>query len=204
MELADGVAVVHWLAAQEWCTGRVGVFGISWGGFDALRIAALAPEPLKAIVTVCATDDRYDNDVHYLGGSVLAVDMHAWSSTMLAFACRPPDPRYAGREWRDLWLRRLEAVEPPVHTWLAHQTRDDYWRRGSVREDYGAVRAAVLAVGGWHDPYRDTVLRLAEHLPQDRVRGIIGPWSHQYPDRGSRRVPRSDSCRRPCAGGTTI
>ncbi|KOG28451.1 CocE/NonD family hydrolase [Streptomyces resistomycificus] len=183
-ELADGVEVVNWLAAQPWCDGGVGMFGISWGGVNSLRIAALAPEPLKAVVTVCSTDDRYDNDVHYMGGSVLAVDMHAWAATMLAFACRPPDPRYVGEAWRDMWLKRLEEVDPFVHTWLDHQTRDRYWQRGSVREDYGAIDAAVLAVGGWHDPYRDTVLRLVENLPADRVRGLIGPWSHQYPDRG--------------------
>ncbi|MFE6622016.1 CocE/NonD family hydrolase [Streptomyces sp. NPDC057740] len=183
-ELADGVEVIDWLAAQPWCNGKVGMFGISWGGFNSLQIAALAPEPLKAIVTVCSTDDRYDNDVHYMGGSVLAVDMHAWASTMLAFVARPPDPLYVGEGWWDMWLRRLEAVEPFLHTWLGHQTRDDYWRHGSVCEDYGAIDAAVLAVGGWHDPYRDTVLRLVEHLPADRVRGLIGPWSHQYPDRG--------------------
>ncbi|MFI8961520.1 CocE/NonD family hydrolase [Streptomyces sp. NPDC053493] len=183
-ELADGVAVVHWLAGQPWCSGAVGMFGISWGGFTALRIAALAPEPLKAVVTVCSTDDRYDNDVHYLGGSVLAVGMHAWSAALLAFASRPPDPLHAGETWRETWLERLEGVRPSVHTWLAHQTRDAYWRHGSVREDHSAIKAAVLAVGGWHDPYRDTVLRLVEHLPGDRVRGIIGPWSHQYPDRG--------------------
>ncbi|MFF7518941.1 CocE/NonD family hydrolase [Streptomyces pseudovenezuelae] len=183
-ELADGVEVVDWLAAQPWCDGRVGMFGISWGGFDSLRIAALAPEPLKAVVTVCSTDDRYDNDVHYLGGSVLAVDMHAWAATMLAFVSRPPDPRHVGDAWRRMWLARLDAVEPLVHTWLGHQTRDAYWRHGSVREDPEAIGAAVLAVGGWHDPYRDTVLRLVEHLPADRVRGIVGPWCHQYPDRG--------------------
>ncbi|MER6122887.1 CocE/NonD family hydrolase [Streptomyces sp. NPDC001795] len=182
--LSDGVEVVEWLAAQPWCNGRVGMFGISWGGFVSLRIAALAPEPLKAVVTVCATDDRYDNDVHYLGGSVLACGMHTRTATLLAFAARPPDPRYVGAVWRDAWLGRLAALDPPVHTWLAHQTRDDHWRHGSVREDYGAVRAAVLAVGGWHDPYRDSVLRLVEHLPADRVRGLIGPWAHQYPDRG--------------------
>ncbi|MFK4100927.1 CocE/NonD family hydrolase [Streptomyces sp. NPDC019531] len=184
VELADGVEVVNWLAAQPWCDGRVGMFGISWGGFNSLQIAALAPEPLKAVVTVCSTDDRYDNDVHYMGGSVLAVDMHAWAATLLAFVSRPPDPLHVGDVWRDMWLGRLEAVDPFIHTWLGHQTRDDYWRHGSVCEDYGAIDAAVLAVGGWHDPYRDTVLRLVEHLPQDRVRGLIGPWSHQYPDRG--------------------
>ncbi|KQV21693.1 MULTISPECIES: CocE/NonD family hydrolase [unclassified Kitasatospora] len=182
-ELADGVAVVEWLAAQPWCSGRVGMFGISWGGFNSLQIAALAPPALQAVVTVCSTDDRYDNDVHYMGGSLLAVDMHAWSATMLAFVGRPPDPKYVGEDWRRIWRSRLEAVDPFIHPWLSHQTRDDYWRHGSVCEDYGAIKAAVLAVGGWADPYRDTVLRLVEHLDAP-VRGIIGPWSHQYPDRG--------------------
>ncbi|MBQ1121752.1 CocE/NonD family hydrolase [Streptomyces sp. B15] len=184
-ELADGVDVVNWLAAQPWCTGKVGMFGISWGGFNALQIAAMAPAPLKAIVTVCSTDDRYDNDVHYTGGAVLGIDMLAWAGTMLAFAARPPDPAQVGTDrWLPMWRERLEELEPFLHTWLAHQQRDDYWRHGSVCEDYGAVDAAVLAVGGWNDPYRDTVLRLVEHLPHERVRGLIGPWSHQYPDRG--------------------
>ncbi|MFJ2744355.1 CocE/NonD family hydrolase [Streptomyces sp. NPDC087440] len=183
-ELSDGVEVVNWLAAQPWCTGKVGMFGISWGGFNSLQIAALAPEPLKAIVTVCSADDRYDNDVHYMGGSLLAVDMHAWAATMLAFVSRPPDPAQVGDVWKDRWLKRLDSVDPFIHTWLAHQTRDDYWKHGSVCEDYSAIDAAVLAVGGWHDPYRDTVLRLVEHLDPSRVRGLIGPWSHQYPDRG--------------------
>lgn len=182
-ELADGVAVINWLAAQPWSTGGVGMFGISWGGFNSLQLAARAPEALKAIVTVCSSDDRYDNDVHYTGGSVLAVDMHAWAATMLAFVSRPPDPAQVGDAWRDMWQRRMEAVDPFIHTWLAHQSRDDYWKHGSVCEDYSSVQAAVLAVGGWHDPYRDTVLRLVEHLDCP-VRGIIGPWSHQYPDRG--------------------
>jgi len=184
-ELADGVDVVNWLAAQPWCTGKVGMFGISWGGFNSLQIAALAPEPLKAIVTVCSTDDRYDKDVHYTGGAVLGIDMLAWAGTMLAFAARPPDPASVGEDrWLPMWRERLDALEPFLHTWLDHQERDDYWKHGSVCEDYTAIDAAVLAVGGWNDPYRDTVLRLVEHLPGDRVRGIVGPWSHQYPDRG--------------------
>ncbi len=182
-ELDDGVAVVEWLAAQEWCSGKVGMFGISWGGFNSLQIAARTPEPLKAIVTVCSSDDRYDNDVHYTGGSVLAVDMHAWAATMLAFTARPPDPTAVGSRWRDMWFDRLENLDPFIHTWLAHQERDVYWRHGSVGEDHSAITAAVMAVGGWADPYRDTVFRLLEHLNAP-ARGILGPWSHQYPDRG--------------------
>ncbi len=182
-ELDDGVAVVEWLADQPWCTGAVGMFGISWGGFNALQVAERAPEPLKAIVTVCSTDDRYDNDVHYIGGALLGVDMAAWAGTMLAFASRPPRPEVVGEAWVEQWRERLLGQSPLAPTWMAHQERDDYWRHGSVCENYDGIRAAVLAVGGWADPYRDAVLRLVSSLSAP-VKGIIGPWSHQYPDRG--------------------
>jgi len=182
-ELDDGIAVIEWLAAQPWSTGAVGAFGISWGGFNALQLAGRAPEALKAIVTVCSTDDRYDNDVHYIGGAVLGIDMAAWGGTMFAFNSRPPRPEVVGADWVERWRERLEHQRPMTPVWLSHQERDDYWRHGSVCEDYSSIRAAVLAVGGWADPYRDAVLRLVENLDAP-VKGIIGPWSHQYPDRG--------------------
>lgn len=182
-ELRDGEAVIAWLAAQEWSTGAVGMFGISWGGFNALQLAARAPAALKAIVTVCSTDDRYDNDVHYIGGAVLGIDMAAWGATMFAFNSRPPRPEVVGSGWVDRWRERLEANRPMTPVWLSHQERDDYWRHGSAAEEYGNIGAAVLAVGGWADPYRDAVLRLVSNV-QSPVKGIVGPWSHQYPDRG--------------------
>ncbi|WIK64461.1 CocE/NonD family hydrolase [Gleimia hominis] len=193
-EHADGVEVINWLAAQPWSTGKVGMFGISWGGFNSLQLAALSPEPLKAIVTTCSTDDRYDNDVHYFGGSMLAVDMHAWAATMLAFESRPPDKRVWGDKWRDQWLYRLERMDPYLNTWMKHQVRDEYWKHGSVCEDYSQINAAVMAVGGWNDPYRDTVLRLVKNLSSlgKNVRGILGPWAHQYPDRDLKPGPHID------------
>ena len=192
-ELRDGEEVIAWLAAQDWCTGSVGMFGISWGGFNSLQLAGRQPEALKAIVTVCSTDDRYDNDVHYMGGSLLGVDMHAWAATMLTFESRPPDIAVRA-DWKEQWKHRLDSMEPFIETWLSHQTRDDYWRHGSVCEDYGTLDAAVLAVGGWYDPYRDTVLRLCENLSErgKNIKGIIGPWAHQYPDRDLRPGPHID------------
>jgi putative CocE/NonD family hydrolase len=187
-ELNDAVEVIAWLAAQPWCDGSVGMFGISWGGFNSLQVAALAPEPLKAIVTVCSTDDRYADDVHYFGGAVLGVDMLGWATTMLAYTARPPDPTRVGEAWKDLWLQRLDALEPYLDRWLRHQERDEYWRHGSVCEDYGSIKAAVLAVGGWADPYRNTVFRLLTNLSSP-VQGIVGPWCHQYPDTQSEPGP---------------
>ncbi|PBO31216.1 peptidase S15, partial [Streptomyces albidoflavus] len=71
----------------------------------------------------------------------------------------------------------MAGVGRSVRTGLARRTRGACWRPGSVRWVYAAITAKVLAVGGWHDPYRDTVLRLVRHLPDDQVRGLIGPWS---------------------------
>ena len=59
-EHADVVEVIAWIAAQPWCSGNVGMTGISWTGFNSLQVAALRPPALKAIVTLMSTDDRYE------------------------------------------------------------------------------------------------------------------------------------------------
>jgi uncharacterized protein len=183
-EQADVEAVIGWLARQGWCTGAVGMIGVSWGGFAALQAAARHPAALRGVVAIHATDDRYADDVHYIGGCVLATDMVHWSACMGAYAGQPPDPAVVGAGWRDAWRARLEAMEPWVATWLAHQRRDDYWRGGSACERYDAIECPILAVGGWVDGYRDFVLRLLEHSAAP-VRGLIGPWGHTWPERGA-------------------
>lgn len=182
-ELTDGVEVIDWISRQPWCTGRVGIMGISWGGFNALQIAVLQPPALGAAVAVAATDDRYATDVHYVGGCVLASDMAGWSATMACFNARPPTPRIVaadGVDWTDVWRERLEQTPIFVHDWLSHQRRDEFWEHGSVCEDYSAIRCPVLTVGGLADGYTDTVFRLAEGLSVP-YRAVVGPWSHNYP-----------------------
>ena len=178
-ELSDGVEVINWLAAQDWCSGAVGMTGISWGGFNGLQLAARAPEALKAVVSICSTVDRYADDIHYKGGCLLGENA-GWASTVLGWFGLPPDPAIQGDAWREIWLKRLEETPFLAAEWLRHQTRDDYWRHGSVCEDFGAIKAAVLAVGGWHDGYRNTISRLVEGLDAP-VKGIVGPWDHHYP-----------------------
>jgi len=182
-ELDDGVEVIAWLARQPWCTGKVGMVGKSWGGFNGLQIAARRPPELVAVISVCSTDDRYADDVHYMGGCVLASDMLSWAGTMLAFNARPPDPAVVGDRWRAIWLERLERTPPFVEAWLAHQRRDAFWKHGSVCEDYAAIECPVYLVGGWADAYTNAILRLLEGLSCPR-KGLIGPWAHLFPDDG--------------------
>jgi putative CocE/NonD family hydrolase len=182
-EQDDALEVIAWIAQQPWCTGKVGMIGKSWGGFNGLQVAALRPPALAAIITVASTDDRYADDVHYIGGAVLASDMLPWATTMLAYNGRPPDPEAVGEGWRATWLDRLERTPPYAAEWLAHQRRDEFWRHGSVCEDFGAIECAVFAVGGWADGYTSAIPRMLEGLRCPR-KGLVGPWAHLYPHDG--------------------
>ncbi len=179
-EQDDAIAAIAWLARQPWCSGKVGMIGYSWGGFAALQVAARRPPELGAIVTVDSTDDRYADDVHYMGGCLLAYYLFSWAASMHVYATLPPDPEVVGDRWRSMWRDRLESARPMIEPWLTHQLRDEYWRHGSVCEDLTAITCPVFTVSGWADGYRSAVLRLMEGLSCPR-RGLIGPWSHTYP-----------------------
>jgi putative CocE/NonD family hydrolase len=182
-ELDDGVEVLRWLGEQPWCTGEVGMIGISWGGFNGLQLAARRPPELKAVVTLCSSDDRYADDVHHMGGCLLS-DNLSWAATMFDHNARPPDPHLVGERWRDMWLERLEHSGLWLETWLRHQRRDDYWKHGSVCEDFDAIQCPVYAVSGWADGYCNAVFRLLKGLKVPR-KGLVGPWAHKYPHMGT-------------------
>lgn len=180
-EQDDGLEIIAWIAEQPWCNGSVGMMGISWGGFNSLQMAARRPPALKAVIALCATDDRYADDAHYIGGCVLASDMMLWGGIFFAHNCCPPDPQLFGDGWRETWLARMEKAAPPIEMWMGHQHRDAYWKHGSVCEDFGAIDIPVYAVGGWADGYSDSVFRTLAGL-SGPAKGLIGPWAHSYPD----------------------
>jgi uncharacterized protein len=178
-EQDDAVAILSWLERQRWCTGKVGMIGISWGGFNGLQIAALRPRQLKAVISLCSTDDRYADDIHMMGGCLL-LDKITWGSTMFSLNAAPPDPLTAGGNWRQLWMKRLNESGLWIEDWLRHQRRDEFYKHGSVRENYHAIQCPVLAVGGWADGYSNAVFRLLANLKCPR-KGLVGPWAHKYP-----------------------
>lgn len=178
-ELDDGAEVIAWLAAQPWCSGKVGIIGISWGGFNGLQIAALRPPALAAVITLCSTDDRYADDIHHMGGCLL-LDNLGWGATANAIATTPPDPAIVGDRWRDMWLQRLDQNAMWVLDWFRHQTRDAFYKHGSICENYDDVQVPVYAVGGWVDGYSNAIFRLLGGLKGPR-KGLIGPWAHKYP-----------------------
>ncbi|WP_424977961.1 CocE/NonD family hydrolase [Leisingera sp. S232] len=176
-ELSDGEAVLQWIAAQPWCTGSIGMIGISWGGFNGLQLACRRPEALKAVVSVASTVDRYADDIHYMGGCLLS-DNANWGSQMFAYQSRPADPEHRP-DWREDWIRRIEDMPFMSAEWLRRQTRGGFWKHGSVCEDWSAIQAPVLAITGWADAYVNAPPALAANLTVP-AKAMIGPWEHRY------------------------
>ncbi len=181
-EHADGIEVIAWLAAQPWCSGNVGMFGISWGGFNSLQIAAHRPPALKAIMALCAADDRYTDDAHYMGGCLLTENLQ-WGSIFMMNQALPPDPEIVGDAWREQWRARLEHLPNFPELWLKQPWRGDYWIEGSVRDHIERIDVPVYAIGGWADAYTNAVPRLVATL-KSPCKGLIGPWAHTFPHLG--------------------
>jgi putative CocE/NonD family hydrolase len=181
-EHEDALEIIDWLVAQPWCSGKVGMMGISWGGFNSLQVAALRPAALRAIMTLCSTDDRYADDAHYMGGCLLNENLQ-WGAILMTYNALPPDPEIVGERWRSMWLERLEHAVPFPAVWMQHPWRDDYWKHGSVCEDYAAIQCPVYAIGGWADAYSNAIPRLMGGLRCPR-KALIGPWAHVFPHDG--------------------
>ena len=176
-ELRDACDLIAWIAAQDWCDGAVGMMGKSWGAFNCLQTAALNPPALKAVVKVCGTVDRFNDDIHYKGGCLLGENF-AWGTLMLSYNARPADPLLRP-DWREDFRQRIASMPHLSDIWSGHQTRDEYWKHGSVCEDYDAIEAAVLTIGGWNDNYMNAPAHLVQHAKM--AKAIVGPWVHQYP-----------------------
>ena len=181
-ELDDALTVIDWITTQPWCSGAVGMMGISWGGFNALQVAARRPPMLKAVISLCSSDDRYADDAHYMGGCLLNENLN-WGSVLFTFNAYPPDPEVVGERWRAMWQARLDHAVLFPEVWLRHPRRDDYWKHGSVGEDYGQITCPVYAIGGWADAYSNAIPRLLAGLKVPR-KGLIGPWAHAFPHQG--------------------
>jgi uncharacterized protein len=174
-EMDDALAVIDWLAKQPWCSGAVGMMGKSWGGFNCLQAAWNGHPALKAVVSVCSTTDRFADDIHFKGGCLLGENF-GWGAVMLAYSSRPADP-ILRNDWRDDWLRRLDAEPWLAPVWAAHQSKDAYWKHGSVGEDWSRNRSLGAPVSAYGSA------GAADRVPADGF-ALVGSLAEGHPERG--------------------
>ena len=170
----DGEVVIDWLSKQPWSNGNVGMFGISWGGFNSIHLAMRNPPGLKAIIAVDATDDLYQDDVHFMDG-VIHVD--SWEMSQDLDNARPGAPEY---RIDDDYFRDRFDTEPWMMTYKRQQRDGPFWDRTSLKVRYDSIRVPTFVIGGWYDGYRDSVPRMLENL-EAPVKAIVGAWHHAFP-----------------------
>ncbi|MGZ4125754.1 MAG: CocE/NonD family hydrolase [Actinomycetota bacterium] len=179
-EQDDLCEVVEWLSRQGWCTGAVGMFGTSYSGFNTIQTAMRRPPALRAIVPIYATDDRYTDDIHF-GGGIRKMIEFGYPLFMVSMNALPPVPSLAGDVWRQRWIERIDELVPWYGS-IEEQNDGPFWRQGSLRPNYDLIDVPMMIVAGWADLYRNSALRMMEHLRVPK-RLLMGPWCHMSPNR---------------------
>ena len=181
-ETQDGFDAVEWLAAQPWCNGKVGMWGISYGGFTSIQVALLHPPHLAAIVPMMATDDRYTDDIHYIGGCATVSELSQYAVSMVGMNALPAKAEFRGGSWAEEWRQRLDQTPIWLFEWLRQQHDGPYWRQGSLAPNWDELTTPTFLIGGWADEYVDAALRMVERCTNAPRKALIGNWVHDLPD----------------------
>ncbi|HEY2678330.1 MAG TPA: CocE/NonD family hydrolase [Steroidobacteraceae bacterium] len=172
-EQQDGQEVIAWLARQSWSNGKVGMLGISWGGFNSIQIALRKPPALKAILAVDATEELFKEDVHYMDG-IFHVD--EFELTMDLDQGRTGAPDFNLEE--SVIAARMNS--PPWSlTYMKHQRDGVFWR--SPLRPIETLQVPAFLIGGLQDGYRDSIPRMLEKVKAP-LKAWIGPWNHGFPN----------------------
>jgi uncharacterized protein len=173
-EHLDTARVIDWLSKQPWSNGNIGMYGTSYSAFNSVWVAAaLKPPALKAIFVRAGTDNRYTDDVHYPGGTMVMVN-NAWALGMLTSNATPGAPDYPthSKASLDRW-----NTPPWLQIFLRQQLDGPHWHRGSLWPDYTRLTTPTFLAGGYLDKYQNFVPRIMRHSPAVS-KGILGPWHH--------------------------
>jgi putative CocE/NonD family hydrolase len=165
--------VIAWLARQRWSNGKVGMLGISWGGFSAIQLALRRPPALKAILAVAATEELFTEDVHYIDG-VFHID--EFELTMDLDQGRSAAPDFSLDE--SVIGPRMDSPTWSLN-YMKHQRDGAFWRAPVRPIETLAVPAFLI--GGLQDGYRDSIPRMLERVKAP-IKAWIGPWNHAFPN----------------------
>ncbi|MBO0894401.1 MAG: CocE/NonD family hydrolase [Acidimicrobiales bacterium] len=160
-ENEDNYDVIEWLAAHPACSGKVGQYGVSYGGMSALRVASLRPPHLSAI----APEESYSSYYRHTAfpGGLAAGSGRDWANGVPGFT------------------NNTVTTEFQKLLWAVHPLIDEFWRQVDIDTKYGEIAVPVLGFGGWFDNFKEGMvenyLGLAEHAHL-----VMGPWTHGSPD----------------------
>lgn len=153
IEGPDGAEIIAWAAAQRWSTGDIGMVGASYGGHTQIKVAALRPPHLRAIVPLATEGSEY-RDEAMPGGIFNAGLMAHWT-----FGEQPNRAR-VGTDTRiregDAECAAIRAIQSPNRSYgevLQHPLYDDWWRARALDTIASQVMVPTLLIHGWQDEW---------------------------------------------------
>jgi putative CocE/NonD family hydrolase len=170
-EMADGHDSVEWAAALPGSSGKVGMYGFSYVGATQWLAATQKPPHLAAIAPAHTSSDYYDG-WSYEGGAFSLAFEESWPIVSLATGTvrRLGDQALVDRMAKSLADLRESYRFLPIkdfpglsrerpefgsyfYDWVAHSSRDAYWRQWSIRERWRDVTVPALNLAGWYDVF---------------------------------------------------
>lgn len=204
-EIADGYDSVEWVGAQEWCSGKVGMYGISYGGATQW-LAALAQPPSLAALAPGYTAMDYHEGWAWQGGAFelgfnlswatggLTHGMWATLAQKHGLSAEDEDNYLAIKDNQDAAFTRMPLTNQPhlegladyYGEWLAHPEYDEYWKKVCIEDRLSEIDLPTLNYGGWYDVFMSgTILgyegmrrEAPSRAVRDAQRLLIGPWVH--------------------------
>lgn len=199
-EAEDGYDTIEWCGHLEGSTGKVGMYGASYGGATQLLAATERPPSLGALIPSVTASQYYDGWTYNGGAFALAFALSWAASLGINVAQKRGDHQAASGysvafasalalDW-SLPLDAIQALDnqdtPFFNDWIAHPTYDDYWKQWSIDEDYSRIEVPVLHVAGWYDIFLSGSVKnfvgmrngAGNAHARANQRLLIGPWYH--------------------------
>lgn len=186
-EARDGFETLQWLQGQPWFDGRLAMWGGSSFGHTQWAVSEandLSPDVHAIQIT---STDYYNT--FYSGGAFALESALYWAliSPPKADRATSSDEIETGANgWPLIEAdnRGFQNVEF-FDDWVNHQLQDDYWRQIDGRGRARNIDAPILLLGGWFDPFLQTMLKDFEVLTTENPslkavesRLIVGPYGH--------------------------
>jgi len=186
-ERRDGIETLQWLAQQSWYDGRLGMWGGSAFGYTQWAVADQKdPGPSALMIQIASS---HFHDMFYPGGAFSLESALYW-----ALRSRGPHDDKPSDAMLDRGVNGFPLIKADdraandiafFNDWASHPDNDAYWQSIDGEQRARELRAPVLLMAGWSDPFLASQLRDFETLrasADPRVasesRLIIGPWSH--------------------------
>ncbi len=191
VEVLDAYDIIEWIARQVWCSGKIGMYGISYGGSAQLTAAAGRSPHLKAAFPEMAMFDIYT--FCYPGGIFHKQTMEKWSqyTSSLDRNVRGQIASVDG-DRRGQWLKAAikqhfgnpnvfrESLAQPFRDGYMQGSRGQHYITHSPNNHLQQINQSGVGVylrAGWWDMYpRDMLLWFVNLKTPKKI--IIGPWNH--------------------------